>query len=210
MTQTEKVSRTEVSKEYFDQIAKDYDTSFDGRYVRHMYPELVERILEQNPKCVLDLGCGNGNVLAELISHKEIALYGADLSNNMIEEAKRRVPNGSFCVANAEKLPYEDNTFDVIVCNASFHHYTNPVRVVEEMKRVLKKDGTLILGDPTAPSSLYLKVLNWTLKWMKSGDYHIYSKKEIIGLLSRKSFKVTKFKKMGARNFILNASLYKQ
>ncbi|MDO5293514.1 MAG: methyltransferase domain-containing protein [bacterium] len=207
MTESEKGSRTEVSKEYFDQIAKDYDTSFDGKYVRSMYPELVERIRKEKPKTVLDLGCGNGNVLAELMSDNKIKLFGADLSSQMVEEAMKRVPTGTFCVANAEDLPYEDNSFDVIVCNASFHHYTNPIRVVEEMKRVLKKNGTLILGDPTAPFSLYLKFLNWTLRWMKSGDFHIYDKKEITTLLSSKGFKVSGFKKISSRNFVLNASL---
>ncbi len=54
------------------------------------------------------------------------------------------MPN--FYLADAEELPFEDAMFDVSVCNALFHHYINPDIVLDEMSRVIKPGGTLLIG----------------------------------------------------------------
>jgi ubiquinone/menaquinone biosynthesis C-methylase UbiE len=54
-------------------------------------------------------------------------------------------------VADSEHLPWEDSAFDIIVCILSFHHYLNPEKSLDEMKRVLKKNGHITNPD-TLPS----------------------------------------------------------
>ena len=77
----------------------------------------------------------------------------------MIESAQKKLGEKVILeVGDAEKLPYAENQFDIVICNASFHHYPNPDRVLSEIKRVLKIEGILILGDPTAPFEWYLKI----------------------------------------------------
>ncbi|MCI1931209.1 MAG: methyltransferase domain-containing protein [Clostridia bacterium] len=198
-----------LSKEYFNSIAENYDNSHDGKFVNCMYKELVERAitLKNKPHTILDLGCGNGNVIAMISQKTDADLYGIDLSEKMIKEAKKRLDKAKLCVGNAEKLPYDDNKFDVVICNASFHHYPKPEIVLQEVKRVLKKDGTFILGDPTSPVNWYLKFLNWALKFSNSGDFHIYGKKEIIKMLEKTGFTVTNLKKIDFKTFVLNAKL---
>jgi len=197
----------QVTKKHFDESAKDYNNSYDGKFVKCMYDEIVERVLTANPKSILDLGCGNGNVLEKIKLKSDADLYGLDLSENMIELAKEKLGTRvELKVGDAEQLPYDDNQFDVIICNASFHHYPNPDQVLREIRRVLKPNGTLVLGDPTAPFEWYLKFLNWGLKWSNSGDYRIYGKKEIHELLSKHGFKVLDWKKINYRAFVINAS----
>lgn len=124
----------------------------------------------------------------------------------MINEAKKRLDSKvNLTIGDSENLPYENNQFDVIICNASFHHYPKSNLVLKEIKRVLKSDGIFILGDPTIPFSLFLKVFNYFLKYSNSGDYKIYSKKEIIELLNKNGFSVENFKMINHRSFALNA-----
>jgi ubiquinone/menaquinone biosynthesis C-methylase UbiE len=70
----------------------------------------------------------------------KIKLYGLGISEKMIEIAKKNLGNkAELRVGDSEYMPWEDDSFDVIVCNASFHHYPNPKKVLLEMKRVLKR-----------------------------------------------------------------------
>ena len=202
----EKNDRKKVTKEYFDSQAEFYDTSHDGKFVKCMYKEIVKRVMSLPGEKILDLGCGNGNIISLLKDKRKGDYYGADISAKMIQEAKKRLgPDVELKVADVVKLPYESEMFDIIICNASFHHYTEPDKAAEEMKRVLKKGGVLILGDPTLPGELMIKIINSRLKDSNSGDYRIYGKKEIIPLFQAHDFSVTQWKRINYRTFLFNA-----
>lgn len=71
--------------------------------------------------------------------HPQMMLWGLDLSPEMIRRAKeKQIPHADFCVGDAEFLPYPDQSFDVVLCMQSFHHYPNPEGVLEEVYRVLR------------------------------------------------------------------------
>lgn len=190
-----------TTREYFDSNAKDYDNSPDGRFVRCMYREIVDRAAAKNPTSVLDVGCGNGNILMQLLDIGA-ALYGLDLSPNMIAEAERRLgERASLTVGDAERLPYEDHTFDLVICNASFHHYPHPDAVLGEIRRVLKPRGTFILGDPTAPAPVRA-LLNLSFQGKRAGDFKIYGKKEIYRMLAARGFVVENWRRLNYRAFV--------
>lgn len=202
----ENLTLKETTKNHFDETAEEYDKSYDGMFVKCMYNEILDRVIKLNPKKILDLGCGNGNILKLLSQKTDAELCGLDLSEKMICQAEKRLAGkAEFTIGDAENLPYKTNEFDVVICNASFHHYTNPVKVLKEVKRILKSHGVLILGDPTSPFDWYLKILNYFLKYSTSGDYKIYSSKEIIQLLTSCGFNIEDFKKINYRTFALNA-----
>ncbi|MDD3224947.1 MAG: class I SAM-dependent methyltransferase, partial [Clostridium sp.] len=128
----------ENSKVNFNNQADVYNDSHDGKFVAPMYGEIINRIMSTNAKKILDVGCGTGNVLMKLSSNRDLNLYGLDISEKMIEIAKKNLGDkAQLKVGDSEYMPWEDNSFDVIVCNASFHHYPNPEKVLIEMKRVL-------------------------------------------------------------------------
>lgn len=202
----ETLSSKQITRNHFNKTAQEYNQSHDGKFVKCMYDDILERVYKLNPKKVLDLGCGNGNILKVLSEKTSADLYGLDLSEQMIMEAEKRLnADVNLTVGDAESLPYADDQFDLVICNASFHHYTKPKTVLNEVKRILKKDGTLILGDPTAPFEWYIKFLNHFLKYSDSGDYKIYSQKDITELLTSSGFHVEDFKMINYRTFILNA-----
>jgi ubiquinone/menaquinone biosynthesis C-methylase UbiE len=197
----------ENSKINFNRKAEVYDKSYDGKFVAPMYDEIINRIISANPKKILDVGCGTGNVLKKLVSNENLSLYGLDISEKMIEIAKKNLENrAELKVGDSEYMPWEDDSFDVIVCNASFHHYPNPKKVLLEMKRVLKSNGTLIIGDPTAPV-IYRQIINLYCKISNCGDYRMYFKKEIEELLKECGFEPFNFIKINYKSFAINARI---
>lgn len=184
----------EKSKKYFDAQAEDYDNSPAGKFVAPMYDEVLLRIEKSAAKSVLDIGCGSGNILGQLVG-RNMSLFGLDLSDAMVQVAENRLGNRALVtVGDAEKLPYENSSMDLIVCNASFHHYPNPEKVLKEMYRVLKSDGSLLIGDPNL--SFLLRVLmNPFIKYSNAGDYKIYSKSGFEKLLMANGFRMVDWSK---------------
>lgn len=93
---------------------------------------------------VLDLSCGTGLYLKKQVDYfKEVNInwYGLDLSDSMLEKAIKRVSNVEFTEANVEDMPYQTNEFDFISNNYAFHHYSNKEQALNEIQRVLKKEG---------------------------------------------------------------------
>ena len=102
----------------------------------------------------------------------------------MIETAqKRNLKDVKFLLGDCENLPFDDNSFDVITCSHSFHHYPNPEKFFASVKRVLKPKGRLIIQDNTKRGikRLTTNFIMWPLKRLlgKLGDVKIYSRNDI-------------------------------
>lgn len=188
----------EKTMNHFNDTAFDYNNSKDGKFVASMYDVLVEEILKFPGGKILDVGCGNANLFG-LLPNGKYELHGIDFSENMILEAKNNCRvEASFSVGDAEKLPFEDDTFDIIVCNASFHHYVHPNEVLREMHRVLKDGGKLLIGDPYIPT-LIRPLINRITKYGDSGDYHFYGISEMGKMFLKNGFTPVLSKRTGDR-----------
>lgn len=189
------------SKKHFDSTANYYDNSFDGKFVKPMYKCMLGEISKITTGNLLDVGCGNGNILSSLVD-SDLKLYGIDLSTEMIKQAEKRLADrAKLCVTDAEKLPFDSDSFDVLVCNASFHHYPHPKTVLKEMRRVMKKDALLFIGEGYAIQPVRF-FLNLSFHFSKSGDFHSYGKKELSLLLRQSGFALCEIKKTGSQ-FVL-------
>lgn len=188
----------EKTKQHFNETASTYNTSDDGIFVQGMYDVLISEIQKSKSGKILDVGCGNGNLFTFLPDGK-YELFGVDFSENMIAEAKKNCKDkASFSVADAERLPFDDDTFDILVCNASFHHYIHPNAVLEEMNRVLKIGGRLLIGDPYIPTGIR-GLMNVVLRFSDSGDYHIYGLSEMENLFLDNGFTPVSSIRTGSR-----------
>lgn len=188
----------EKTKQHFNDIATDYNNSSDLMFIEPMYEVIVNEIQKFQSGKILDVGCGNGN-LFKFLPEKKYELVGLDFSEIMIKEAENNCfQKASFFVGDAEKLPFEDDLFDIIVCNASFHHYVNPNTVLMEMNRVLKYGGKILIGDPYI-TSLLRPMINVLTKFSPEGDYHFYGEKEMKRLFIENGFTPVSFKKIGNR-----------
>lgn len=108
---------------------------------------IVPRVSSENLKSdmnVLELACGTGQ-LSFPLSDCTNSWTATDFSENMIKQAKRRgtTEKLSFCVADATALSYENENFDCVVISNALHIMPEPEKAMQEIRRVLKKDGIL-------------------------------------------------------------------
>jgi ubiquinone/menaquinone biosynthesis C-methylase UbiE len=101
---------------------------------------------------ILDVGCGTGvfaGRIRQSLPHAKV--WGVDLVAEMLSEGRSRwrLHRGHVVAVqgDSERLPFRRGAFDVVTCANSFHHYPHQERAVEEMHRVLKPGGRLILVD---------------------------------------------------------------
>ena len=108
---------------------------------------------------LLDIG-GNTGKVTEAYSNSCKEVVVLEPKRNIVEYGKSRRPNIKFIEGEAENIPLPDEYFDKVVASASFHHFSDQDKALEEMKRVLKPDGKIIILeiDPNTPSGKRLKV----------------------------------------------------
>lgn len=102
---------------------------------------------------VLDIGCGPGSNWPQWRQLAEPgALVGIDLSEKMVEEARRRHPDGRFEVARVHELPFPDGSFDVVIASAVLHHIPDEhlPAAFAEIHRVLDEHGRVVGREPNA------------------------------------------------------------
>jgi len=96
----------------------------------------------QKARKVLDIGCGTGDTLVYInkFINKNIKLFGVDLEKN---KQLPNIVNFKTCNIEDEVLPFESNTFDIVISNFILEHLTKPQNLFSESFRVLKKGGFL-------------------------------------------------------------------
>lgn len=98
---------------------------------------------------VLDAGCGQGNLALEvqkLAGEGRVEIIGVDLSLEMLELARSKTPF-QFVLGDIESLPFADESFDIVICSETLHHFPNIEKASIELARVLKNNGQLLLVD---------------------------------------------------------------
>ncbi len=136
---------TKTNLEYWKTAVVDASSAYNKWYAEE------EQYLRNNIKkddFVLDVACGNGRNLAQIRDLSK-NIYGLD--HDIIAEKdfyELLKPNeAKFILGNAEKMPFNNEFFDVIYCCGSFCNFGNhKITILNEMKRVLKKEGTIILS----------------------------------------------------------------
>jgi SAM-dependent methyltransferase len=106
---------------------------------------------------LLDVGCGQGDwgrIISRILpAHCKIT--GMDFEQNWVEKASfiakslGQSDRFSYICANAEAIPFPDNSFDIVTCQTVLMHVTNPEKVISEMRRVLKPGGLLFVAEPS-------------------------------------------------------------
>jgi ubiquinone/menaquinone biosynthesis C-methylase UbiE len=162
---------------YHDWEAQTYDDkwsiSFDERctaYARDRFEAIVGELPREPYGTALELGAGTGFFSLNLRQAGVLdEVHVTDLSPGMVDAARANAEKLGFTVegrvADAERIPYDDNTFDVVVGHAVIHHIPDVEQALREVVRVLKPGGRFVIaGEPTRVGDWYARRLG-RLTW---------------------------------------------
>lgn len=134
-------------KALFDSLASSYDSWFDtpvGRKVKALELNLLVKLVNPEPGLkMLEVGIGTGLFAMEFRKF-DMEVLGIDPSEKMLEIAQSRGFNVK--VGVGENIPYEDDTFDVVLAMTSMEASKEPSRFLSEMKRVAKPSGKVVVA----------------------------------------------------------------
>lgn len=139
--------------EIFDKEARSYDDWYKTKLGG--FVDEIETIAILNHfditkiKRILDVGCGTGNYSIKL-AKKGFEVVGVDISTEMLNIAMEKSNNMclpiKFIRCDARQLPFPENYFDAALSVATFEFVSEPLAVLGEMFRVIKKDGKIVIG----------------------------------------------------------------
>lgn len=156
----------------FDTIARTYD-----RLNRLMTLGLDrcwrKRALRGVQGNVLDVACGTGDMAVSLVE-RGCTVTGIDLSEEMLAIARQKAPIVTFMIADAEHLPFPDASFDAVTCAFGVRNFVHLEQGLNEMLRVLKPGGQLVILELATPDSPLVKPF-----------YNLYTRRIIPWLGSR-------------------------
>jgi ubiquinone/menaquinone biosynthesis C-methylase UbiE len=136
------------------------------RWIRHFV--ISQAALLKDHGEAVDLGCGAGQLVMEM-ARKAPGLHmtGIDLSEKMLADARQSAQRVGledrvdFRLGNVEEIPFPDQSLDLVISTASLHHWTDPVKVLNEIDRVLKPGGAYYVFDLRRDMALPFYLLIW-------------------------------------------------
>lgn len=135
------------------QIFDDRDTPYGSAnpLVSYILFERIDAVLALIGKAhgkILDAGCGEGHFLERLRKEGQKSVYGIDLSEKRVLEARKRAPHATVKRGDVTKIPFSNGFFDTVVCMDVLEHLDEPWKATSELMRVTKKGGRVIVSVP--------------------------------------------------------------
>jgi ubiquinone/menaquinone biosynthesis C-methylase UbiE len=179
--------RDPVVREY-SRLARDYDKKWSF-YVEATTRETMARLSVGPMDRVLDVGCGTGALLDQLSrSHLQARLTGVDPVPEMLAVARTRLPaDVDLREGWAEQLPFPDGSFDVVVSCNMFHYIRKPIAALQEMGRVLRSGGELVITD-WCDDYLACRICDWYLRLFSPAHFKVYRQRDCLGLLAKAGY----------------------
>ncbi len=144
----------------FGKVAIDYDKWYDskmGSFADQVQTELAFSLFKPTAGMkILDVGCGTGNFSIKL-AEMGCKVVGIDVSDEMLDKARKKAKakdlNIEFHIMDVYNLDFSHETFDGVFSMAAFEFIKEPQNAYEEMYRVLKKNGHMLIGTINRKSS---------------------------------------------------------
>jgi ubiquinone/menaquinone biosynthesis C-methylase UbiE len=139
---------------------------------------------------VLEVGCGAGITSRYIAKKYNVEVTAIDINKKMIEKAKERskeISNLKYMVADAQKLPFKSNSFDIVFCQSVIAFVPKKQKAINEFKRVLKKGAYMALNEATWKRDPPKKLLDYFS--ITVGDAKFLKKQGYISLLKKAGLK---------------------
>lgn len=190
--------------EVYEQVPPEYwDESYRTNLIQRLYHVLrfraVRRMLADLPQGgkILDVGCGSGFAAEHCATGRpDLRVSGVDVAPALIEYARKKRPQFHFETAPGEALPFPDESFDAVLSLDTIEHLVHPARALAEARRVLKKNGSLIILVVLEHHPVF-RVIWWLWMRLKGKVWHgahlrVFSKKYLRSLVADAGFTIVK------------------
>jgi len=160
------LGKKEQVTQMFDTISKEYDglnrvISFgiDIKWRK----KVVEIVKQQQPKTVLDIATGTGDLAINLAETSAEKIVGLDISPGMLNVGKEKVKAKQLdnridmIIGDSENMPFEDNTFDAITVAFGVRNFETLENGLKDILRVLKPGGTFVILETSVPTKFPFK-----------------------------------------------------
>ncbi len=161
-----KLNKKEQVAQMFDKISGNYDglnrvISFgiDIKWRK----KVVALVKEKNPKNVLDIATGTGDLAINLVETGAEEIIGLDISEGMLDVGRKKITAKNLSEkikmmqADSEALPFENNTFDAITVAFGVRNFENLEKGLSEIYRVLKPNGIFVILETSVPTKFPYK-----------------------------------------------------
>ncbi len=175
--------KSEVERHY-DKISGDYGKNIN-LYCQKRFLGIVKKFAEGK---VLEVGCGTGHVQNKLKN-----VVGMDITLSMLKKNK----NDAVC-ADAHSIPFKDEAFDAVYSIDVIEHVQSPGKMIEECRRVLKKNGILILVTPNGGMETALNIAEKLKLKLPEGPHKFLKFNELESMVRMSGFKI-----ISAERFVL-------
>lgn len=161
------------------------------------------------PSKILDIGSATGHITAKMTKlFPSTQIYALDSYDRAVYLGRKIHPEIKFRLGDAHKLPFAAQTFDLITCVETLEHLENPAKALAEMRRVLAKDGKILIGQDTDNFLFRLIWFFWTKmrgKVWQNSHIHSMRSKSLEKLIRKTGFKTKtkKFSHFGLEVFFL-------
>jgi trans-aconitate 2-methyltransferase len=200
-----------------------YASATAQKYLDTMDDTLVEQVFHVWRGAIppagrlLDIGCGPGSIALKIARRSEsLWVTGVDRSREMVAAAQQAAAaqalagRASFFVGDANRLSFPDSSFDFVLSNSVLHHLQNPVEVFNEMARVTKPAGVILVRDLRRPSRLAFSLhVRWHGRYYSGLMKQLYvqsvraayTPEELSGLLQRSALRESQIFYHGRTHF---------
>ncbi|MDI6861418.1 MAG: class I SAM-dependent methyltransferase [Caldisericia bacterium] len=147
------------NKDYFDKVSEKWDEMRKEFYSENVREKVINQIDLRKDIIAADIGAGTGFITEGLIK-LGIKVIAVDKSPKMIEQMKKKFKDCElieYKIVTSDTLPIENNFIDYVFANMYLHHIENPQKAINEMVRILKLGGKLILTDLDKHNFEFLK-----------------------------------------------------
>jgi len=188
---------------------REYDSAWHATYARHENSVLLSLLPEDPTATVLDLGCGVGVLLQDMVG-RYTYVHGLDVSAESLLLVDIDSPNlRGLVVGDGEHLPYRSAAFDAVALRGVLHHIPNVDQALQEFHRVLKPGGTLLMAEPCGDHSF----VRWGRGYLSKRKERHFQSTELDAYLRRHGFTPLILRRTGylayAFSYLLRARLAK-
>lgn len=135
---------------------------------------------------VLEIGCGEGHVIRAVGGATSCAMAALDLDQGIVKQARRRFSTAAYVCADGMRLPFRDDSFELVLACEVMEHVDSPVALLQEMKRVSRRFA--VASVPREPLWRVLNLLRgayWNDLGNTPGHVQHWNRHEFLSLLAQ-------------------------